>query len=97
VAVARIRALLESFDEDPANLEPAPVAHQSWTQGVMLNVSRGEARSTAVPAQVTIYIYEAWSLRFAIARVELPDDVVVGAWLMSKTKSRRRPASRREI
>ena len=44
-AVARIRGRFESFDEDPAELEPAPVAQHSWTQGVLLNVGRGEARS----------------------------------------------------
>jgi hypothetical protein len=86
VAVARIRALLESFDEDPAWLEPAPVAQQRWTQAVMLNASRDEARAGAVPAHVTIYVYEAWSLRFAIARVMLPGDTVVGALLMVESQ-----------
>jgi hypothetical protein len=37
VAVARIRALLESFDEDPARLEPVPVTQPAWTQAVMRN------------------------------------------------------------
>ena len=86
VAVARIRALLESFDEDPAWLEPAPVAQQRWTQAVMLNASRDEARAGAVPAHVTIYVYEAWSLRFAIARVMLPGDTLVGALLMVESQ-----------
>jgi hypothetical protein len=86
VAVARIRALLESFDEDPAWLEPAPVAQQRWTQAVMLNASRDEARAGAVPAHVTIYVYEAWSLRFAIARVMLPGDTVGGALLMVESQ-----------
>jgi hypothetical protein len=87
VAVARIRALLESFDEDPSWLEPAPLAQQAWTQAVMLNVSRDEARIGAVPAHVGIYIYEAWSLRFAIARVMLPGDTVVGGLLMVESQA----------
>jgi hypothetical protein len=86
VAVARIRALLESFDEDPAWLEPAPVAQHRWAQAVMLHASRDEARAGAVPGHVTIYIYEAWSLRFAVARVTLPGDTVVGALLMVQTQ-----------
>src|SRR5271170_1409450 len=87
VAVARIRALLESFDEDPAELEPAPAVQQEWTEGVTLDAQRGEdATSSAVAAHVRIYIYEAWSLRFAIARVEFPGDAVVGAWLMVETR-----------
>jgi hypothetical protein len=84
-AVARIRGLLESFDEDPAELEPAPVAQREWD--VVLNVQRGEGgRPSLVRAYVAIYIYEAWSLRFAIARVKFPGDVVVGAWLMVETR-----------
>jgi hypothetical protein len=87
VAVARIRALLESIDEGAADLEPAPVAQQSWTAGVTLNVQRaGGATLSAVPAQVNLYIFEAWTLRFAIARVELPDDAVVGALLLVETQ-----------
>jgi len=83
VAIAKIRALLESFDENPADLEPAPVAQQSWVQGVTVQVQRDEdASSSAVAAEVAIYVYEAWALRFALARVQLPGDVVVGAWLM---------------
>ena len=82
VAVAKIRALLESFDEDPAWLEPTPVAQQ--TQWVTL---WDEARSVAWQADVTIYIYEAWGLRFAIARVTLPGDRVVGALLMVETQA----------
>jgi hypothetical protein len=70
VAVAKIRALLESFDEDPAELEPAPVSQQDWPEGVRVNARRDEdAASRSVAAHVTIYIYEAWALRFAIARV----------------------------
>src|ERR1700690_3641654 len=72
VAVAKIRALLESFDEDPAELEPAPVAQQEWPEGVRLNARRDDdATARLVAAHVTIYIYEAWGLRFAIARVML--------------------------
>jgi hypothetical protein len=87
VAVARIRALLESFDDDATWLDPAPVAQQRWTQPVMLNVSRDEVRAGAVQAHVTIYIYEAWSLRFAIARVLLPGESVVGALLMVESQA----------
>jgi hypothetical protein len=87
VAVARIRALLESFDENPAWLEPSPVAQHRWTQAVMLNASRDEVPVGLVSARVTIYVYEAWSLRCAIARVELPGDVVIGAWLMVETRA----------
>jgi hypothetical protein len=35
-----------------------------------------------VSAHVAIYVYEAWLFRFALARVELPNDTVVGALLM---------------
>jgi hypothetical protein len=87
VAVARIRALLESFQEDPGELAPAPVAQAEWTEGLRLNVQRGEdATVSLVAARVTIYIYEAWSLRFAIARVEFPGDTVVGALLMVESQ-----------
>jgi hypothetical protein len=82
VAVAKIRALLESFDENPAWLEPAPAAQQRQWVTVF-----GEKRTVAWRAEVTIYIYEAWGLRFAIARVELPNDTVVGALLMVETQA----------
>jgi hypothetical protein len=85
-AVARIRALLESLEGDPANVEPAPVARQSWTQGIRLNVENEEGAISSATARVTIYVYEAWALRFGLARVELPGDVVVGAWLMVETQ-----------
>ncbi|MGP0072527.1 MAG: hypothetical protein ACLPWF_11420 [Bryobacteraceae bacterium] len=87
VAVAKIRALIESFREDPAELAPAPVAQVEWTEGVRLNVQRSEdAKSSLVAAHVTIYIYEDWGLRFAIARVEFPEHAVVGALLMVETQ-----------
>jgi hypothetical protein len=87
VAVAKIRGLLDFFDEDPAELEPVPVAQQEWSAGIALNVQRGEGGgSSSVAAHVAIYIYEAWGLRFAIARVRFPGDVVVGAWLMVETR-----------
>src|SRR5450631_760267 len=71
VAVARIRALLESIDEDAEDLDPAPVAQQRWTEGVMLHVQGDEeATSRAMPAQVSIFVFEAWTLRFGMARVE---------------------------
>jgi hypothetical protein len=57
VAVARIRALLESFDEEPAELEPAPVAQQEWTEGVTLQTQRDEGGTTSArAAHVRIYI-----------------------------------------
>ena len=86
LAVARIRALLESLEEDPAALEPAPVARQSWTEGVRVSVENEEGAIFSATVQVTIYVYEAWALRFGLARVELPGDVVVGAWLMVETQ-----------
>jgi hypothetical protein len=86
LAVARIRALLESLEEDPADMEPAPVARQSWTQGVRLSVQDEEGAISSATAEVTIYVYEAWTLRFGLARVELPRDIVVGAWLMVETQ-----------
>lgn len=87
VVVAKIRALLESFDENPAELEPAPVAQQNWTEGVRLKAQRDEdSTSRSVAGHVGIYVYEAWALRFAIARVELPGDSIVGAWLMVETR-----------
>jgi len=75
------RALLESFDEDPANLEPAPVASK-LDAGSDAQCVAGRGTIDGSASQVTIYIYEAWSLRFAIARVSCRTDVVVGAWLM---------------
>jgi hypothetical protein len=87
VAVAKIRALLESIDEGAADLEPAPVAQESWPTGVTVHVQRNnEASSRPVPAQVAIYVFEAWGLRFAIARVEVPGDAVVGALLLVETE-----------
>jgi hypothetical protein len=84
VAVARIRALLESFDDDPDLLEPAPVERHSWTEGVILNVQRAQdARPwQMLDAKVGIYVYEEWKLRFAIAQVEFPGNAIVGAWLL---------------
>jgi hypothetical protein len=88
VAVAKIRALLESIDEGGANLEPAPVAQQSWDTGVIVPAQRDdEATSRPVPAQVAIYVFEAWGLRFAIGRVEIPGDAVVGALLLVETQA----------
>ena len=88
VAVAKIRALLESIDEGAADLEPAPVAQQDWATGVAVHGQREEeAISRVVPAQVAIYVFEAWGLRFAIARVEVPGDTVVGALLLVETQS----------
>jgi hypothetical protein len=86
LAVARIRALLESLESDPADSEPAPVARQSWTQGVRLNVENEAGAISPATGRVTIYVYEAWALRFGLARVELPGDVVIGAWLMVETQ-----------
>jgi hypothetical protein len=86
LAVARIRALLESLEEDPSDLEPAPVARQSWNQGVRLSVQDEEGAISSATAEVIIYVYEAWALRFGLARVELPDDVVIAAWLMVETQ-----------
>lgn len=88
VAVAKIRALLESIDEGAADLEPAPVAQQGWATGVTVHGQREEeAISRVVPAQVAIYVFEAWGLRFAIARVEVPGDTVVGALLLVETQA----------
>jgi hypothetical protein len=87
VRIARIRAVLESYDEDPSELEPAPVAQQSWVKGVTLYV-QGEGDASPRPmldVPVSIYVYEAWSLRFAIARVQLLEEFVVGAFLMVDT------------
>jgi hypothetical protein len=86
IAVAKIRALLESIDEGAADLEPAPVAQQSWATGVTVHV-QGEDEPHARPssAQVAIFVFEAWGLRFAFARVELPGDAVVGALLLVET------------
>jgi hypothetical protein len=88
VSVARIRALLESIDEDAEDLDPAPVAQQSWTQGVILHVlADEEATSMVMPAQVSIFVFEAWRLRFGLARVEFPGDRVVGALLLVETQA----------
>jgi len=88
LAVAKIRALLESIDEGAADLEPAPVAQQSWDTGVTVHAQRDdEAISGPVPAQVAIYVFEAWGLRFAIARVEVLGDAVVGALLLVETQA----------
>jgi hypothetical protein len=88
VSVAKIRALLESIDEGAADLEPAPVAQQSWETGVKVHAQRDdEETSRLVQAQVAIYIFEAWGLRFAIARIEVPGDAVVGAWLLVETQA----------
>jgi hypothetical protein len=88
VAVAKIRGLLESIDEGAADLEPAPVAQQSWETGVMVHARRdGEATPTPVSAQVAIYVFEAWRLRFAMARIEVPGEAVVGAWLLVETQA----------
>jgi hypothetical protein len=88
VAVAKIRALLESFDEDPGEVEPAPVVRQTWNEGVTLQTKRDERGSLSpVAAKVTIYVYEVWSLRFAVARVEFPEKAVVAAWLMVETQA----------
>jgi hypothetical protein len=88
VAVAKIRALLESIDEGAADLEPAPVAQQDWATGVTVYGQREEeATSRVVPAQVAIYVFEAWGLRFAVARVEVPGDTVVGALLLVETQA----------
>jgi hypothetical protein len=87
VAVAKIRALLESIDEGAADLEPAPVAQQSWSTGVTVHAqSDDEANARPLPAQVAIYVFEAWGLRFAFARVELPGDAVIGALLLVETE-----------
>jgi hypothetical protein len=43
------------------------VAQQAWTQAVMLNASRDQVPVGVVSAHETIYVYEAWSLRFALA------------------------------
>jgi hypothetical protein len=88
VAVAKIRGLLESIDEGAADLEPAPVAQQSWETGVMVHARRDdEATPTPVSAQVAIYVFEAWRLRFAMARIEVPGEAVVGAWLLVETQA----------
>ena len=88
VAIARIRGLLESFDEEPALLAPAPIAQANWGEGVALTgQGRQEVVPRAVHAPVCIYVYEAWQLRFAIARVEFLDGAVVAAWLMVETRS----------
>jgi hypothetical protein len=87
VAVAKIRGLLESIDEGAGDLGTAPVAQQSW-EGVTVNAQREEeAIPRPVAAQVAIYIFEAWGLRFAIARVEVPGDTVVGALLLVETQA----------
>jgi hypothetical protein len=87
VAVAKIRALLESFDEDPAELGPAPVDQVDWTEGIPLNVQRNAGTtSRLVAGHVAIYVYEVWGLRFAIARVQFPGNAIVGAWLMVETR-----------
>jgi hypothetical protein len=85
LAVAKIRALLESIDEGAADLEPAPVAQQSWEEVTVHAQSDDETTSRPVPAQVEIYVFEAWGLRFAIARVEVPGDAVIGALLLVET------------
>lgn len=87
VAVARIRALLESFDEDPLELEPRPVANEHWSEGIALDAQRNHEAIRKVEAAVAIYIYEAWALRFAIAQVRFPPNTVVGAWLMVETQA----------
>ena len=87
VAVAKIRGLLESVDEGAGVLGTAPVAQQSW-EGVTVHAQReNEATTRPVPAQVAIYIFEAWGLRFAIARVEVPGDAVTGALLLVETQA----------
>jgi hypothetical protein len=88
VSVAKIRALLESIDEGAADLAPAPVAQQSWETGVTVHAQRDDEETPRpVPAQVAIYVFEAWGLRFAIARIEVPGDAVVGAWLLVETQA----------
>lgn len=88
VAVAKIRALLESIDEGAADLEPAPVAQQTWETGVTVHAQRDdEATPRPVPVQVVIYVFQAWGLRFAIARVEVPGDAVVGALLLVESEA----------
>jgi hypothetical protein len=87
VAVAKIRGLLESIDEGAGDLGPAPVAQQSWEGVTVYAQHEDEATSRPVPAQVAIYIFEAWGLRFAIARVEVPGDAVTGALLLVETQA----------
>ena len=48
----------------------------------------GTADATAqVDEAVAIYVFEAWGLRFAIARVEVSDDAVIGALLLVETQA----------
>lgn len=85
-AVARIKAILKAYGEDPSEEEPAPVAQHGYPEGVALQAQENkDSAPQPLQAEVTIYVYEAWSLRFAIARVCFPSDVVVAALLMVET------------
>jgi hypothetical protein len=86
LAVARIKAVIKAYEDEPSEEEPAPVAQYRNPLVVAL---QAQGKQDLVPqplqAEVTIYVYEAWSLRFAIARVCFPSNVVVAALLMVET------------
>jgi hypothetical protein len=85
-AVARIKAILKAYGEEPSKEEPAPVAQHGYPRGVVLQAQvNKDSGPQPLQAEVTIYVYEAWALRFAIARVCFSSDVVVAALLMVET------------
>jgi hypothetical protein len=87
LAVARIKALLEFYEDDPNVLEPAPVAQQLWSSGIALKTHSGRADLRVIRATLGIYVYEKWETRFALARLAAQSGAFVGAFLMIETQS----------
>ena len=75
-STGKIRALMESYRDDPTTAKPAPTSQYSWSTSVF-QTSNG---LNWPPGTLTIFVYETWGLRFAIGRAQFPD-LVVAAWL----------------